>query len=388
LTTNWTLYTRKLRINGNTTKDRQINYMKDAIINNFSDSLSFRLAYFNGSTSTTNIQVVDNDEYYIKTILMEPDDIISVGDSIVFDNQTWLCIDTDKTNPVYQIGKAYLSTQTINLVKNNIIYNYPVVVDSNIRLYSMGYNNNKYIMTPDANIVVYVKNDNITSLLERGEIYDLSGDNYKIVDINRVTMSGLLILKMEYCIEDAETHIFTVNILNGSSMNIQQGDIIQLNVNVYDNGTLLSPTPSITYSSSNDEICAVNSEGTIAPIGIGSCVITASANGVSDSIAISVVEASTNNYTYTLTSISLPDTEIKIGQTKTYIAQKYNNGSAVSATFTFSVIGDVSAYEMVVVNSTTCTIKALKNGFDIVLRAVDSVEMDIVDKEISLKSIF
>jgi len=71
LTTNWDLYERKLKINGYTINDRQIDYMKNSITKDFSSNPSYRSAYFNDSIFTTDIQVIDTDDYFIKKSINE-----------------------------------------------------------------------------------------------------------------------------------------------------------------------------------------------------------------------------------------------------------------------------------------------------------------------------
>ena len=336
MTTNWDLYERKLKINGYTINDRQIDYMKNSITKDFSSNPSYRSAYFNDSIFTTDIQVIDTNDYFIKKVLMKPGDSISVGDKIVFDNKTWLCIGIDDTNPVYEFGTVYLSSQNITLNKNNTVYNYPVVIDGSVRLYSMGYNSNKYLTIPESSIIVYIKNDNITSLIERGEIFSISNDNYRVIDINRLVMPGLIILKMEYSIEDVETHNYSIEISNGLTVNLQQNKTLQLNINTYDNGQLLSPSPALSYISSNEGICTVSSTGLVTAIKTGSCTISVSANGVSDSITVTVVEEVQHNIT---AEIIGSDSIIK-GKTSEYICIVRDNGIVVPGDMIFYLTGD------------------------------------------------
>jgi len=336
LTTNWDLYERKLKINGYTINDRQIDYMKNSITKDFSSNPSYRSAYFNDSIFTTDIQVIDTNDYFIKKVLMKPGDSISVGDKIVFDNKTWLCIGIDDTNPVYEFGTVYLSSQNITLNKNNTVYNYPVVIDGSVRLYSMGYNSNKYLTIPESSIIVYIKNDNITSLIERGEIFSISNDNYRVIDINRLVMPGLIILKMEYSIEDVETHNYSIEISNGLTVNLQQNKTLQLNINTYDNGQLLSPSPALSYISSNEGICTVSSTGLVTAIKTGSCTISVSANGVSDSITVTVVEEVQHNITAEISGNS----SIIKGKTSEYICIVRDNGIVVPGDMIFYLTGD------------------------------------------------
>lgn len=386
---NWTLYQKRLQMNGTTIKDRQVNYMKNAITNNFKNTPSYRSAYFNSSITPTDILAIDTDKYNIKLIQMKPDGVLNVGDIIVFDSRTWLCTQVDKTNPVYQFGKVNLCTQTITLYKNNTSYQIPCVIESGVRTTQLGTDETTYIEMPSTTIVMRLPNTSITRLINRGEIYQLGIQNWSIVDINDIIEPGLLIFKMEYSQEVQESHVYSVEILNGSAINVQQGKTLQLNVDVKDNGILLSPIPTITYTSSDQTKCTVSTSGLVSAVALGSCVIGISANGVSDSIEVTVVENTEHNYTYSLLSTSTPDTEIKVNQTKNYVVQKYDNGVSVTQTFTFSVSGDSSAYILTVIDGNRCEVKALKSGISIVLSAVDNSDNSkIVNKTIVLKNIF
>jgi hypothetical protein len=215
--------------------------------------------------------------------------------------------------------------------------------------------------------------------------------NYKISTVcDDISVVGLLIFKVEYSEELQENHVYTVTILNGTTIDLQESTALQLNVNYYDNGVLITPTPSLTFTSSDETVCSVSPTGLVTALDvIDDCVISASVNGVSDSIVVNVVGNEEHNYTYTFSSTSVPDTEIKLNQIKSYQAQKYDNGIAIAQGFTFSVSGDSSAYLLTVVDGNNCTIKCLKSGYTIVLSATDISDVTkITTKNISLKSLF
>jgi len=161
---------------------------------------------------------------------------------------------------------------------------------------------------------------------------------------------------------------------------------------VYDNGTLISPLPSLILTNSDETICNVDENGLITTNDIvDNCNITVSLesdNSVFDIININVIENVQNNITYSLTSESLPDNEIILTQTKVYEVNKYNNGNLVEQTFTFSIIGDLSAYQLVVLDGNSCSVKALKSGSVIILKAIDDSNGEIVLKDIRLKNLF
>lgn len=386
----WDLYETRLTINGTTKKDRQINYIKNAITNDFQNSPSCRSVYINGSTTAEYLQVIDtNTDYYTKTILSEPDETFEVGDLVVFDSLTYLVTEIDEGNQIQTKGTMQLCTNTLSLYKNHILYQIPAIVFDEVRLYSLGAESNKYFSLNDDEIIVTTSNNADALNIELNDRFLIGLRNYKVLSIQDITPNGLLVIKMKVTLEDVDANLYTINILNGSSVNLHVTSTLQLHVNVYLDGDQISPTPTLTYTSSNNGICTVSSTGLITAVALGRCTITVSANGVSDTIEIVSIEAFTNNYTYKLYSTSLPDTSIRLNETKTYSARKYNNGVPLTGTFTFNVVGDTDDYKLTVIDGYTCTLKALNSGVSITLRAFENANnTNYVTKTIALKSLF
>ena len=386
----WNLYEKRLKLNGNTSKERQINDMKNLFSNHYKDSPSCRSAYFNGSTIATDIWVIDTNTYGIKTILSMPDETFNVGDVVVYDDLIYLVITIDKDNSVQTKGQIQLCNNTLSILKDNILHHVPCIIESNVRFQDLRVQETRFIVTPDDKITARIPNNEITKDISRNLIFKLSDyDNYKIISVNRVTEPGLIVLKFEYVAEEAIEHNFVVEILNGNSASIQQGDILQLNIEVKDNNNNPLPHPTIVFYSNNEDTCTIDENGLISAINIGNCIITASYNDVSDSIEITVTETELHNYTYSLSSASAPDTEIKINQSKDYIAQKYDNGNIIEQTFTFSVDGNTSDYQLTILNGNSCNIKAINSGVIITLKAIDdSDNTKVIEKDINLKALF
>jgi len=315
---------------------------------------------------------------------------ISTGSIVDYDGFKWLVTGSIDDIQAYKSAGMVKCNNTLNLYKNSIPYQMPCIVSSNIDL---GTDENNYISVPDSTITLRIPNNEITRQIKRGEIYKLGLQNYEIKDVNDIVESGILKMEIEYSQEMQEEHEYTLEITNGNLVDIQQGTTLQLNVNLYDNNNLVSPTPSLIFVSSDESVCSVDSNGLITALSnISSCNITTkltSDNTILDTITINVIAEPQNNYTYTLTSTSLPDNEIIITQTKQYEVKKYNNGVLVQQDFTFNVVGDVSSYQLIVVDGNECSIKALKSGYVITLNCVDNSDVSkVVSKEIRLKNLF
>ena len=95
-----------------------------------------------------------------------------------------------------------------------------------------------------------------------------------------------------------------------------------------------------------------------------------------------------NDDNYILTSESLPDNEIILTQTKVYEFNKYNNGDLVEQSFSFDVVGDNLSYQLTIIDGNSCSVKCLKSGSVITLKAIDDSNDEIVLKDIRLKNLF
>ena len=375
-------------------KTLYVNNMKNTISTEFKNSTSYNLVKINNVDRDVRIveenSIIKNPNK--KRLLCYPDETISVGNIILWNSENWICTETDNTSEVSDVG---LISRCNNVLKfydktqNNILYNIPCIIVDKI---TTDLQENKFLLTIDCDILVIIANNDINNLISPNEIFKIGRYSYYITKPDDVTKPGLIILPMKFTEEMQEEHLYTLEILNGNSVDVQISTELQLNINVYDNGTLISPLPSLILTNSDETICNVDENGLITTNDIvDNCNITVSLesdNSVFDIININVIENVQNNITYSLTSESLPDNEIILTQTKVYEVNKYNNGNLVEQTFTFSIIGDLSAYQLVVLDGNSCSVKALKSGSVIILKAIDDSNGEIVLKDIRLKNLF
>lgn len=385
----WNLYEKRLKINGNTQKERQINNMKNLFLSHYEDSPSCRSVYFNNSVTATDIWMIDTNVYGIKTILSMPNETFNVGDVVTYDDLTYLVITINEDSLVQTRGQIQLCNNILSIFKDSVLHRIPCIIESNIRFQDLRVEETKFINIPDDKIIARIPNNEITEDISRNLIFKLNNhDNYKVISVNRVTEPGLIVLKFEYVAEKAVEHNFGVSILNGNNIEIQQGKTLQLNVEVKDGNSIL-PSPIIVYSSNDEAICNVDENGLVSAISVGNCTISANANGISDNISIIVTETESHNYTYSLSSISMPDTEIKQSQSKIYTAKKCDNGNAIEQEFIFSVSGNENAYELTIIDGNNCSIKCLKSGYVISLCATELLDdSKVIEKNITLKNLY
>lgn len=203
MSTNWTLYETRLKLNGNNIRERQIELAQNAILKAFEDSPSYRLTYINSSTTGTPIQVLEEKDSDIKTILMQPNDEINVGDIFEFDSEKWICKEVTKTNPVEQSGKVQ---QCNNVLKfyNKIglsftLANVPCIVSSPFKT-NMGMDNgSKYISTETTDYQITLPFNNDTKSISIGMRFLLNGRAFVCEGYDDLSVVGLKNIKVVMC---------------------------------------------------------------------------------------------------------------------------------------------------------------------------------------------
>lgn len=302
--------------------------MKDAFVNDFCDNPSYRESYFNDSNKITDIQVLDTKYSYIKTIWVKEEDGLKIGDIIEFDNKKWICEDAN-FNGIHYVGTINECKNVLTLNKNGVLYQIPYAVLDNVALTRMREDDNKFFSVPESMMMIMVADTEITRLIQRNEKFTLYNnnnikDNYKIIDINRVRKPGLIIFELAWVATDQQLPNYELIITNGDNLEITLTQTIQLNVQVFENGKLLSPTPSqIIYKSSDNSIAEVDNTGLIQPINEGDAIITVKYGDLSTNINISVVDDAENNY---IARIVNSPTSIVKGWSENFIGKFYNNG--------------------------------------------------------------
>ena len=315
---------------------------------------------------------------------------INTGSIVDYDGYKWLVTGSIDDIQAYKTAGMVKSNNTLIIHKNNTSYQIPCIISKSL---SLNTEDNQYIETVDNSLYLTVSNTSINQQINVNDIYEIGLYNYYISSVaDDISNPGLLIFKMKYSEVEQETHIFTLEILNGTTIDIQQGTILQLNINIYDNQILVSPLPSLIFTSSNELIANVDENGLVTTYDvIDNCDITVSLDSdssVFDIININVIDVPQDNITYEL----LGNVDIIKGCSQTYMAKKYNNGILVEgAEFTFSIIPgttSVNAYTLNIIDNDQCSITANLSTYYIILRAVDNSNGEFVEKSIRLKNLF
>jgi uncharacterized protein YjdB len=123
-------------------------------------------------------------------------------------------------------------------------------------------------------------------------------------------------------------HTYTISLAE-TSKTLNVGDSYNIIATCTDNGNTVS-SPVIAYSSNNSSVATVDSTGKVTTISSGNCVITATYNGVSSSITLTINAKVVPTYTY---AFSQSITALKIYMTTVLTTTKTVGGVADSTLY-------------------------------------------------------
>lgn len=391
----YTKYQNRVKVTGNTIND-QYKYAQQQIIN---DTFSYAsdvltITHINSTTYVeTSVETrVDsvyrakgnpfiNADDYRKIIFKNLDYVCNLGDQFVFGGYTWIVIDTEDVSNLSNSVVVRRCNHTLKFYDDGHIYREIEAIISN-RVETL--QEDKFVVIPDNKTRIFVPYNSKSQQIKFAPTptrFLINGYAFRVENIDAATnikkgkgyLEILLIADQIDENDDLVNNIsfnsylpsYSLEILNGTTATIActpSVQTLQLNTIVYDNGIAVSSTPT-SYSSSNISICTVSTAGLITAVAVGSAIITASYSSASDSITITVVEESTNNYTVDISG----SLDIKYGQSQSYSCQFRNNGESIIDTATWSITADdgISASTLASITSQdgdSCTILGNSNN--------------------------
>lgn len=198
---------------------------------------------------------------------------------------------------------------------------------------------NQYITLPDGKILVTLPQNTDSNNIFLYQRFIIMGNAWKIIGIDKSKI-GLIILtcQLDEFVEandDRENeiadykkyiHTYTIDITNGESADMDYRETtLQLEVSCTDNAVLVE-NPVVTYTSDNETVATVDSDGLITCHGTGQAVITVNYKNISDTFIVNGIEVIVDNYSIEYVN---PATSIKLGKTVIFTIKVLNNGVEV-----------------------------------------------------------
>jgi len=112
----------------------------------------------------------------------------------------------------YKTAQIYKTNNTLTFYKNDISYKVPYVVG---KVLFDTEDTKKYVEVINTNVYITISNNSTTSLLDINDVISLGRFNYRIVDIDDISKSGLLILKYEKVTTEQEIPTLPSPVTNG-----------------------------------------------------------------------------------------------------------------------------------------------------------------------------
>ena len=351
----------------------------------------------NGSTtirallSSTPVNADNHDDKYISTL--SP---IKQGDLVDYLDCKWLIVSQVNGQRVVNYkGIMRKCTHSMTLNISGALHTVHCIVTDKI---SLNIDSTTYISSLDNEIYILVANDAINSNIKINDIYKIGNLNYKVKNIDDISKSGLLYIKMDFSEEAQVLPVYSISITNTEPLETDTATPIQINIEQKDGDTVLTELLPVIFTSSDEDIATINSTGLVTPVSVGEVIISVkfeSDDTINDSITLTVNEVPVvETYTLELTGNIAPDTEIKSGSTKTYTCVKKNSsGVAVEgALFDFTIDPETTPadkYTFTVVDNVSCTIKCNASLYYINLIATDRADSSLtVSKRIKLRALF
>jgi len=304
----------------------------------------------------------------IRTIATKEE--IKRGDLINWDGGNWLII-SEIGHKRYTYYKGIIQRCNYNIKFNfqGTIKQFPAIVDSRV----FDVETNQYLSIPAGKIVVTLPNNADTDNITLGQRFISMKNAWKVSGIDR-TKNGLLVLWCELDsiissddvvneVANAGDYVYTLEITNGETANVQETSTLQLNVVVKLNGEVVTDK-AIIFSCDNTSIATVDNTGLVTAISAGDCIITASlaeSPNVYDTISITVTALPEHNYAVTISG----NTSIVKNYTATYTATFTDNGVPITEQSEFWLTADdgVSTTTLATIQSqdpvaNTCVVKA------------------------------
>jgi len=312
-----------------------------------------------------------------------------IGDIYKFNDSYWICTDGGTIESPTSSCIIQRCNNTLKFYSSSsTLHSIPCIISKG----SISLDEQKIISTLDSEIAIQISNTSITRQIPMNYVFKLGMRSWKVTDINDITVNGLLILRMVYNETEPPVHTFGITIQN-SDATLYVNDTLTLNIICTDNlQQVLSPT--IIYSSSNPLIATVIN-GVVTCISEGTAIISATYNGISDSINLTVQnEIIADNYIVDIIGTKT----IILSSAITLNASVFNNGVidiTKSVVWTLSNQDLSSNIYVSIVSQTesSVTLKATSNNSYInkyvVIKANKSDDLSVFDEHLlQIKSLF
>ena len=293
------------------------------------------------------------------TIFYDIDSPIKQGQLLTYGGKNYITLNQESIeNDTYYKSSLLECNLQIPVVINSVTRHIPCY---SYELNSAYATSNNVLTVVDGNgeiITELIPELSATAYIDKG--FRIMGGYYKVA--NMYNLDGIVHLMIERGTMPADTYSFT---LTSDANSYIEGETTQLIAMAMIND-VQDTTATITYSSDNETVATVDSNGLVTLIGVGSVVITATwvERTLTKTLGLSVIaDPNVENYTVEVTSSG----ELTVGGfTRTfYPTLKDNNGTEVefpaTPVWTFDYNGMSPSDFTITYDGNNCKIKVAEN---------------------------
>ena len=187
----WDAYEARVKVNGETKRDRLLQHTQDNISRKIVDSLSCHKVLINGVEQTVTITNKREDNT-LKNICALPGETLIHGGLVDFAKAKWLITELDANDEVYCTGKMRRCNHLLKWLnaEGKLIEKWCIVEDGSSSL--IGEKNTDIMAIGDARLAITIAKDDDTQAIERGKRFLIDDPNAKDVLAYQITKSDRL----------------------------------------------------------------------------------------------------------------------------------------------------------------------------------------------------
>lgn len=187
----WDAYEARVKVNGETKRDRLLQHTQDNISRKIVDSLSCHKVLINGVEQTVTITNKREDNT-LKNICALPSETLIHGGLVDFAKAKWLITELDANDEVYCTGKMRRCNYLLKWLnaEGKLIEKWCIVEDGSSSL--IGEKNTDIMAIGDARLAITIAKDDDTQAIERGKRFLIDDPDAKDVLAYQITKSDRL----------------------------------------------------------------------------------------------------------------------------------------------------------------------------------------------------
>ena len=241
---------------------------------------------------------------------------LGIGSVIVMKGQPYVIIsdkDADESNAFYSA-----IAQKTNVTINGI----PFVVDTA----TYGESQGTIFTQVDGDVIIYTGFNTITDKIKVNNHINAFGNSYDV--INKFVKENIIYIHLKQTTAVPDHYKIVYN--GVTSFDINDGTTYQLSYTLTNNGSVVE-NPTIHYSSSDETVATVDSNGLMTMLKEGTVNITATAYDTSVTTAMTITDTSQPSVDYTM-NIVASSYSIRVGGSYKSLTVKYYNSEGTEIT--------------------------------------------------------